>query len=29
MACGGKATAKKMAKGGGVELKGKTRGKMC
>ena len=27
MACGGK--VKKYAKGGGVELKGKTRGKVC
>lgn len=29
MACGGKAKAVKMAKGGGVESKGKTRGKVC
>ena len=29
MACGGKAKAVKMAKGGGVEAKGKTRGKVC
>lgn len=27
MACGG--TAKKMARGGGIEIKGKTRGRMC
>lgn len=26
--CGG-GTAKKMAKGGGIEVRGKTRGKMC
>lgn len=28
MACGGKAKAVKMAKGGGVEVKGKTKGRM-
>lgn len=27
MKCGGK--VKKMAKGGGVEMKGRTKGKMC
>ncbi len=27
MACGGK--VKKMARGGGVEIKGKTKGRMC
>ena len=27
MKCGGK--VKKMARGGGVEIKGKTRGRMC
>ena len=27
--CGGGKAMKKMAKGGGIEVKGKTRGKMC